>query len=796
MGKLKKNIVEPIYYSLPVQLLILHVRKNQLLLLCWVLLVSTVMGFFGKSLGIPYLLLDPEYLGRIDFFSFLWVGMSFGGFTMAYHITCYILDGPNFGFIGTLSRPFAKFALNNSVIPVFFIILYLLYMINFQLANEYNTTLGILEKVSGFLCGFVFIIFLTFEYFRWTNHDLVRILSSTLDKKLKKTKFSRVRIMSNWKESKKGVRRVDNYLDLNGRFRSAPVVRHNKSLVLQVFNQNHFNSVIIELFIFTLLLTLGLFSSNPIFQIPAAASCLLLLTVIIMMAGAISFWLKGWATTAVIIGFFLLNLIVRYELGENSYRAFGLDYTNQPAEYSLSQLKALNDTSYYYQDYQATEQILDRWYERMVDKYHYDADYLPKMVLVCTSGGGLRSAMWTTVALQQADSLTQGRLIDHTRLFTGASGGLIGAAYFRELVLQQKLKEEAFSPVVLAKKSETLKRSVHDPYYARLIAQDNLNPIIFTLLMNDLLVRNQTFEYGGFTYIKDRGYAFEEQFNENTHHLLNKTLGDYREPEQEALIPMIMLTPAIVNDGRKLYISPQHVSYMHTRLPNEDHTHTSIIKGVDFRRLLDQQQADNLRFLTALRMNAAFPYVTPNVTLPTSPAIQIMDAGMTDNFGISDAVRFMFVFRDWINTHTSGVILLNVRDSEKIEEVEIPPSASLIERMTAPFRFFYDNLFNIQDISNDDRIELAQSWLDVGLHSIYLEYTSEVPASWKLLNPNRRTMERPSLSWRLTSLEKDNILENIKHPKNTRALDQLRRLLMDKEKRSVPLVAEELQKVE
>ncbi|WKN41311.1 patatin-like phospholipase family protein [Tunicatimonas pelagia] len=773
-----KNIVEPLYYSLPVQLLILHVRKNQLLLLCWVLLISIVIGQFGKSLGIPYLFLDPEYLGQVNFFSFLWVGMAFGGFTMAYHITCYILDGPGFGFVGTLSRPFAKFALNNSLIPLFFLSIYLLCLINFQLANEYNNFLGIAEKMAGFFGGLVLIVLLTFEYFRWTNQDIVRLLASTVNRKLKKVRFSRVRIMGNWKETKKGGRRVDNYLDLRLQLRKAPVVQHDKSLVLQVFNQNHLNSVIIELFIFALILVLGIFSSNPLVQIPAAASILLFITVILMMAGAVSFWLKGWATTAVIVSFFLLNIFVRYEWGENSYRAFGLDYATVETEYSLNRLKALNDTSYYHQDYQATKKILDTWYERMYDQYAYSAEYRPKMVLVCTSGGGLRSAMWTTVALQHADSVTDGRLIDHTRLFTGASGGLIGAAYFRELAWQDQRKQvKPNLPIVLARNNTSEQPSIYDPYYAQLIAQDNLNPIIFTLLVNDLMVRNQTFSYGGFTYTKDRGYAFEEQFNKNTHHLLDKQLSDYRVPEQNAEMPMIILTPAIVNDGRKLYISPQHVSYMHIRLPHENRSHRSIIKGVDFRRLLHQQHADSLRFLTALRMNAAFPYVTPNVTLPTSPAIQIMDAGMTDNFGISDALRFMFVFREWINTHTSGVVLLNIRDSEKIEDVKAPNSASLIERMVAPFRFFYDNLFNIQDISNDDRIELAQSWLDVDMHSIYLEYTSEVPKSWKLLNPDRSTLERPSLSWRLTSREKNNIFENIGHPKNVAALNELKKLL-------------------
>ncbi|MEM6840824.1 MAG: patatin-like phospholipase family protein [Bacteroidota bacterium] len=794
MEKLFKTIVEPSYYSLPVQLLIVHLRKNQLLLLFWILLLSIVTGYFGKSLGIPYLFLDPEYMGQIDFFSFLCIGMTFGTFTMAYHITCYILDGPSFGFIGTLSRPFAKFALNNSVIPIVFVVIYLLHLINFQLANEYNTWWGITEKVAGFFCGLIFIILLTFEYFRWTNQDIVRVLASTVNKKLKKARFSRVRIMSNWKEAKKGTRRVDYYIDLRLRLRPAPTVQHDKALVLQVFNQNHLNSVVIELFILALIFALGVFSSIPLFQIPAAASSLLLMTIIMMLSGAISFWLKGWATTTVIIGFFLLNLFIRYEWGENSYRAFGLDYSTPSAEYSLSRLEALNDTSYYHQDYQATQKILDTWSDRVHRQYAYRDGDLPKIVLVCTSGGGLRSAMWTTVALQHADSITQGKLMDHTRLFTGASGGLIGAAYFRELAWQNRPKSTATPTVVLARQEETTLRSIYDPFYARMIAQDNLNPIIFTLLVNDLLVRNQTFTYGNFSYTKDRGYAFEEQFNQNTNHLLDKRLSDYRIAEQNAEIPMILLTPAIVNDGRKLYISPQHVSYMHIRLPHENQNHPSIIKGVDFRRLLNEQQADSLRFLTALRMNAAFPYVTPNVTLPTSPAIQIMDAGMTDNFGISDALRFMFVFRDWINTHTSGVVLLNIRDSEKIEGVKGPTSASLIERMTAPFRFFYDNLFNIQDISNDDRIELAQAWLDVNLHSVYLEYTSEVPESWKLLNPDRRTLERPSLSWRLTTREKNNIFENIRHPKNVAALNHLKELLstQDSEPSELPFAEEPL----
>jgi hypothetical protein len=67
-----------------------------------------VTGSFGKYLGIPYLFLDPEYLNKVNFRSFLSWGTVLAGFTMAFHITWYITDGHRFSFIGALGRPFTS----------------------------------------------------------------------------------------------------------------------------------------------------------------------------------------------------------------------------------------------------------------------------------------------------------------------------------------------------------------------------------------------------------------------------------------------------------------------------------------------------------------------------------------------------------------------------------------------------------------------------------------------------------------------------------------------------------------
>jgi hypothetical protein len=306
------------------------------------------------------------------------------------------------------------------------------------------------------------------------------------------------------------------------------------------------------------------------------------------------------------------------------------------------------------------------------------------------------------------------------------------------------------------------------------------------LLVNDLFVKHQRFTYDGQTYIKDRGFAFEEQLNINTEYILDKRLEDYKIPEQLGLTPMLLITPAIVNDGRKLFICPHPISYMNTDPADSILLNNNKIKGVDFQRFFENHEAGSLRFLTALRMNATFPYVTPNVSLPTTPEIQIMDAGIADNFGMGDAIHFLYVFRDWIAQNTSGVIMVCIRDSQKLESTEQQPRTSLLQRFSAPFRFLYDNIFNIQDTNHDDYIEYAQTWFKPKIHRINFEYIYkpvEGIHNFGNLQPGPQNGElnewakRPSLSWRLTTREKESLMSNINHPHNQEALVRLKKLL-------------------
>ena len=130
---MKGQFFHKIYYSLPIRLLISQIKRSHILLLSWFLMFAVVTNQLGKYLGIPSLFLDPEYLNKVNFLSFFIMGIVVAGFTTAFHITCYIVDGYRYNFLGSLKKPFAKFSINNSIIPLIFLFVYLINIIRYQI---------------------------------------------------------------------------------------------------------------------------------------------------------------------------------------------------------------------------------------------------------------------------------------------------------------------------------------------------------------------------------------------------------------------------------------------------------------------------------------------------------------------------------------------------------------------------------------------------------------------------------------------------------------------------------------
>ena len=682
---------------------------------------------------------------------------------MAFNISSYIINGYKFPFLATLSKPFLKYCINNFLIPGTFILSYIFLLIKFQLFNEIEPVKQVLLNSLGFITGNLIFIYITLLYFRYTNKDIFKLFGFDIESKISRRKD--LKKSSGFADSAihKRVRwyhffhrldewRVDTYLNGFVKISLARDSKHyHKGLLQTVFAQNHINASLFELLVISTLIILGLFRELPAFQIPAGASVFLLFTIIIMIGSALHSWLKGWSSAALLVAVFAAVLISSYNVFNYTNYAYGLNYKTGKADYSIEELqKAGNNYTNYTSDTANTIAILNKW---LATTAYNQNGWKPKLLLINTSGGGLRSMMWTVHALQYSDSILNGGVFKNARLITGASGGMMGASYMRELYLR-KLSDPSID--------------LYDPHHLELISKDILNPVAFSLTLNDLFFRIQKFKVGEHKYTKDRGYIFEQVFNRNTNHILEKSLSDYREPEKKALIPMMVISPTIINDGRRMIIASQPVSYLTSSNTLKNVSSTSLVESIEFSRFFKEQEADSLLFTTALRMNATFPYVMPYATLPSVPAIEVMDAGIRDNYGMITSLKFMYTFREWIKENTSGVVILQIRDIFKEDFIPTSTLPGLIQNIVNPVGSFYNVWPEIQNYNQDELVQYASLWFNGNIDVVPLQM--------------KKNDELISLSWHLTRNEKQKIIDAIDLPENQASIAKLQKLLEEPKK--------------
>ena len=735
------------FYSFHFRLLLLDFKKNQLLLLFWLIFFGFITNSIAPRYGVAYLFWGPEYFDKISPLSYFITGFACGGFVMAYNIASYIKNAFRFPFLATLRNPFLKYCINNFYIPLAFIILYC-FEIFFFLKDEECSTFQLIFMILSFLGGNAFFAFFAFTYFFGINKNITKLygVQSSEITQLKPIigkEHPGTRNPNLIKESRDWY--VETYLTNPFKLRLVRSVRHYKKEMLKaVLKQNHKSAFVFQILSIVSLIALGLFSRIAAFEIPAGASIFLLFTMFVMLFSSFYTWFRGWSTIVFILFLVLFNYLHKIEFLSVESKAYGLNYSVDKAKYDYDHFKqidmqydVLND------DITKTIEILNKWKVKNTDPNAPEKK--PKLVFINTSGGGLRSSLFTFYTLQVADSLSKGKLLDQTQLITGSSGGMIGAAYLRELYLQKQRKKIT---------------GYHQPSHLTSICKDVLNPIAFTIATSEWLFPLKSFVIDGNRYSYDRGYAFEQKLEENTNNVFDKRLGDYKLPEANANIPMMVFSPSIVNDGRKLLISPQGISYLTQNARTEKTTYNKLFDAVEYSRFFREQNADKTLFTSVLRMSATFPYISPVVSLPSEPRIEIEDAGLRDNYGLETTLRFIKTFNDWIAQNTSGIVIIQIRDKHKNIPIDENPSQTMAQTLARPMGSFYGNLFQVQDFNQNQQIQMADLWCKSTLEIIDVQLRNE-------------RNDRISLSWHLTNMEKKKVLESLYLPENQEAVKRI-----------------------
>jgi hypothetical protein len=302
----------------------------------------------------------------------------------------------------------------------------------------------------------------------------------------------------------------------------------------------------------------------------------------------------------------------------------------------------------------------------------------PKLVIVTVSGGGIRASVWTSVVLQKLEQTLGADFPYHIRLVTGASGGMVGASYYVTSLgspTSEILKggEAEFSALHGMKGSELVDR----------MAANQLDAVAGYMVFADLISPLNPFLQRG-----DRGRTLEQTWIRWTGgeslSPLSRPLQDYAVDEYLGWRPSMVYTPMMVEDGRRLLISNLDLAFATRNVAGlliepssrmierpafqgddldrtiHDEDDVLSLSSVEFFRLFSDSH--DFRVTTAARMSASFPWVSPAISLPTSPPRRVVDAGYYDNYGVNLAALWLSKMRYWVEANTSGVVVIQIRD--------------------------------------------------------------------------------------------------------------------------------------
>ena len=394
-----------------------------------------------------------------------------------------------------------------------------------------------------------------------------------------------------------------------------------------------------------------------------------------------------------------------------------------PARSLEAYQKSINPHLASLESFRAREQLLGRWAQSFQKPGSENTGTVkPVLVVVATSGGALRAAIWTETVLGYLDD----KIPDfhhHVRVMTGASGGMLGAARY-----------------VSGHFDDTGVVGAPD---RPLVAPDYLTPIAWQIAFRDFFP-NSLVPWA--TY--NRGDALEDawiDFDKGIGH----TFGQIKDKEYAGLIPSIIFSPMLVEDGRRLLISnlplqdlafiqgkalmaddeqtlrDQYRGYNPTKpepdLYDLEYPDLASVSAVELFGLFGEAGRDNLKLASAVRMSATFPYVTSAVALPTDPPRHAVDAGYYDNYGINLATAWVFSHRVWIARNTSGVLVVQSRAFRNEKRLKI-----LSE--------------DIHDSAANDQLE-SHEWISVAKVAHFL------PALASLVADGVRSLVSRSKAW-------------------------------------------------
>jgi Dyp-type peroxidase family len=350
--------------------------------------------------------------------------------------------------------------------------------------------------------------------------------------------------------------------------------------------------------------------------------------------------------------------------------------------------------------------------ERM---YHDDAAVnLPlgrPVIAIAAGGGGIQQAAWTIRVLTGLTDLWGPAFTENVRFISGVSAGSVAAMHFLMQYDQTGPHRNAQAMVDAVERPST-----GDIYWG----------VVYPDLMRTVL----PFSFKRpFPAWRDRGWALDQSWYRALGHPNPvPTMGKWMEETASGRLPAAVFNAMAVENGQRVLLATYE-------LPDRD-------TAVDIRALTG---GADLSAITAARLSASFPYITPFARVSDQlTQIHVADGGYWDNYGLVSLLEWLKAAKPALN-------------GRKVLIIRIPPSAEIEQAATgepwvwqaaAPLMALASVRTNGQKARNELEInQLTENWGGDAITPVEMPFqpSGESSLAWRL---SRREEREIDCAWR------------------------------------------------
>jgi hypothetical protein len=341
-----------------------------------------------------------------------------------------------------------------------------------------------------------------------------------------------------------------------------------------------------------------------------------------------------------------------------------------------------------------------------------------RVIVVAANGGGIQASAWAAQVLYGLHEELRKELGDKfqnsLRLISSVSGGSVGNGFFVHWLAHKNVARRPDEAAAMSSLDEVAWGLAWPDFLRALF------PWLFGLLIR--IGRGRALE---------RAWVLNSIPDSKNPKDLDDPLSSWNALVTDGKIPAVIMNATITETGERLLFAT-------TKLTGRADGGGALVDATELHTINDEEF--DVRVVTAARLSATFPYVTPaSRSDGPGPQPHIVDGGYYDNYGMATLV-------EWLDEALAGA--KNKIKSVLVIQIHGAPEESNLsdERHSKTRGWFYQAFAPIKTLlkvrtagqiaHNDIELEfLQEKWAAAGvpIHTVIFEFGNrDVPLSWHL----------------------------------------------------------------